>query len=296
MVDEYYGMFVTDVAKGRGVSVQDVRGGYGQGRVVSAREAVAQGMADRVGTIDQVVVHLLAQSAARGAAAVGYGPVLGFEGQGLGLQAAQEPMPTTPQAIRDHLKAPDPGGHGMDAAKVAKEPDGFLQNTHRRLHSAGNAGHTHPGLGAAAFDDDPWADDDLAFGASAQPVHHTATSDAGWDGPANETNLPNDGGSAVFGRAYAWRRPGGDAETKAGWGYIHHEVSSAGRVGAANSTGCSTGIGRLNQRVSNMTDADRQGVYRHLAAHIKDAGNEPPALSADEMTDLAVMQTVIDAI
>jgi signal peptide peptidase SppA len=59
LVDDYYGMFVSDVAKGRGVSVSDVRGGFGQGRVVGARDAIAQGMADRAGTLDSVVGELL---------------------------------------------------------------------------------------------------------------------------------------------------------------------------------------------------------------------------------------------
>lgn len=49
LVDEFYAMFVADVAKGRGVPVADVRGGFGEGRVVLAREAVQLGMADRIG-------------------------------------------------------------------------------------------------------------------------------------------------------------------------------------------------------------------------------------------------------
>lgn len=54
-VDTYYGMFVDRVAAGRGVKSQDVRDGFGQGRVVLAAAAVAQGMADRVGTLDETL-------------------------------------------------------------------------------------------------------------------------------------------------------------------------------------------------------------------------------------------------
>ncbi len=54
-VDEYYDMFVKAVARNRGVKVSDVRGGFGEGRVVGAREAVASGMADRVGTLDDAI-------------------------------------------------------------------------------------------------------------------------------------------------------------------------------------------------------------------------------------------------
>jgi signal peptide peptidase SppA len=57
-VDEYYGMFVSAVARNRGVSRSAVRGGYGEGRMVGAKEAVASGMADRVGTLDETISKL----------------------------------------------------------------------------------------------------------------------------------------------------------------------------------------------------------------------------------------------
>ena len=57
-VDEYYGMFVAAVAQGRGTTPAEVRSGFGQGRVVGAREAVRLGMADRVGTLDATLARL----------------------------------------------------------------------------------------------------------------------------------------------------------------------------------------------------------------------------------------------
>ena len=57
-VDDYYRMFVSAVAKGRGVSVSAVKGGFGQGRVVGAEEAVKLGMADRVDTLENVIRRL----------------------------------------------------------------------------------------------------------------------------------------------------------------------------------------------------------------------------------------------
>lgn len=54
-VDDYYGMFVQAVAKGRGVKADDVRAGYGEGRIVGASDAVKSGLADRVATLDQVL-------------------------------------------------------------------------------------------------------------------------------------------------------------------------------------------------------------------------------------------------
>lgn len=58
MVDGFYSMFVTDVAKGRGLPVAQVREGFGQGRMVTAQDAVKAGMADRVGTFDQTVARM----------------------------------------------------------------------------------------------------------------------------------------------------------------------------------------------------------------------------------------------
>ena len=57
-VDEAYQMFVRDVAKGRGRSVDEVRDGFGQGRMVGAREAVSLGMADRVDTLEATLSRL----------------------------------------------------------------------------------------------------------------------------------------------------------------------------------------------------------------------------------------------
>jgi signal peptide peptidase SppA len=54
-VDDYYGAFVRAVARGRGVGVQQVRDGMGQGRVLGADEALAQGMVDGVATLSDVV-------------------------------------------------------------------------------------------------------------------------------------------------------------------------------------------------------------------------------------------------
>lgn len=56
-VDHYYGLFVADVALGRGVSADAVREGFGQGRMVTSAEAVREGMADRVATLDEIIAE-----------------------------------------------------------------------------------------------------------------------------------------------------------------------------------------------------------------------------------------------
>jgi signal peptide peptidase SppA len=54
-VDTVYGMFVKAVAQQRGVSQARVRDGMGQGRSLLATDAVKAGLADRVGTLDDVL-------------------------------------------------------------------------------------------------------------------------------------------------------------------------------------------------------------------------------------------------
>lgn len=59
-VDDYYSLFVADVAAGRRVSEQQVRDGFGEGRVLPAQRALAAGMVDRVATFDEAVHQLVA--------------------------------------------------------------------------------------------------------------------------------------------------------------------------------------------------------------------------------------------
>jgi signal peptide peptidase SppA len=63
-VDRYYGMFTTAVAKGRKVSVDTVRSSW-KAKVYGAKEAVAIGMADSVGTIDDAIRRAGALAAER---------------------------------------------------------------------------------------------------------------------------------------------------------------------------------------------------------------------------------------
>jgi len=68
-VDESYGRFVDAVALHRGVRAETVRNGFGEGRVVGAEEAVALGMADRVGTLDEIITTTTEDQTAGEAAA-----------------------------------------------------------------------------------------------------------------------------------------------------------------------------------------------------------------------------------
>lgn len=60
-VKESYDAFVEAVARHRGVAPDDVRNGYGEGRVVGSQRAIRLGMADRIETLDQTVNRLFNQ-------------------------------------------------------------------------------------------------------------------------------------------------------------------------------------------------------------------------------------------
>lgn len=101
---------------------------------------------------------------------------------------------------------------------------------------------------------------------AAIPVHHTATADGTWDGPAAEAAAPND--KVVLRYMHAWVDSDGDAEAKASYRFPHHE----GHVGAAaNLAGVRNALSRLPQ--ANIPDADRAGVEAHLRAHLDDASD-----------------------
>lgn len=121
------------------------------------------------------------------------------------------------------------------------------------------------------------------------PVHHTPTSDGPFDGPANEARIPNDAPASTLRRAHAWVDPEKDASTKAAYKFIHHDVGEDGTIGAANVRGCRAIIEVLNgaRGGADIPDADRRGVWRHAAAHLRDAGVEPAELKSIERGDPA---------
>lgn len=65
-VDEYYDMFVKAVAKHRSASPAAVKDGFGQGRVLGATQAVNEKLADRVGTLDELIEKLQPRSTGTG--------------------------------------------------------------------------------------------------------------------------------------------------------------------------------------------------------------------------------------
>ena len=60
--DGWYETFTEHVARNRGVGVRAVRAGFGEGRTVGAKAALAEGMVDRVATLESVIRELRGQA------------------------------------------------------------------------------------------------------------------------------------------------------------------------------------------------------------------------------------------
>jgi capsid assembly protease len=107
IVDDLADVFVASVARNRGVSVQKVLDDFGQGTVLVGQNAIGAGLADRLGSFEQVVSELAAGKRARGVRATM--SLADWETVKLGANAANieapSPAPMTEQRRRELLNA-----------------------------------------------------------------------------------------------------------------------------------------------------------------------------------------------
>jgi hypothetical protein len=120
--------------------------------------------------------------------------------------------------------------------------------------------------------------------------HSTATSDDPWDAAEQEVKVTSPSDEAYYAEVYAWRDDEADTSVKSSYRFIHHFVGDDGGPQAASTVACSAGIGVLNGGRGGTTipDADRKGVYDHLARHLVDAGREAPALMSQDSYEAAL--------
>lgn len=108
-------------------------------------------------------------------------------------------------------------------------------------------------------------------------VHHTATENSAWDGPAAVAAMPND--DEVLEYCHAWQSAEAASEEheegdddaddqKGSYKFPHHRTKG----GPANIPACHNGLARLAG--ADIPDADRAGVRAHLQAHIDDANKK----------------------
>lgn len=116
-------------------------------------------------------------------------------------------------------------------------------------------------------------------------THDTDTSDGPWDEGPNSKRLDSPLTLAKVRAAYAWydgaREEDGELPKDAAK-FLHHEINPDGTVGPANLAACSATIGALHgaRGGTSIPEADRRGVYDHVAKHLRDAGREPAPFRA----------------
>lgn len=94
-VDEFYSMFLNDVAAGRGVTPTAVEDGFGGGRTFLAKSAKAAGMVDHIATLEDTVRRLQPRAGRQRLGAEDLGPdVLAVEPTPIPVAAAA--VPTKP--------------------------------------------------------------------------------------------------------------------------------------------------------------------------------------------------------
>jgi ATP-dependent Clp endopeptidase proteolytic subunit ClpP len=155
---------------------------------------------------------------------------------------------------------------------------GDSSHDHEHTHdNDAHHGHTHA---TAAEDRAPGrvlGEESMPIADKALPVHHTATVDEPWDGPAAVAAMPND--DEVLEYCHAWEsdeaastpHEEGDDDAddkKANYRFPHHKTKG----GPANLAACRNGLARLDG--STIPEGDKAGVKAHLQAHLDDAKDD----------------------
>jgi ATP-dependent protease ClpP protease subunit len=113
--------------------------------------------------------------------------------------------------------------------------------------------------------------------ASAIAVHHTATVDTAWDGPAAVAAMPTEYADLHY--CHAWQSADADASShtagdddaddkKSAYKFPHHKTKG----GPANLNACRNGLARLDS--ADLPEGDKAGVKKHLQAHLDDADGD----------------------
>lgn len=246
-VDTYYGMFVQAVAAGRNTSGQAVIDGFGQGRMVTAEDAVKEGMADRVATLSDTVARL--QDDQPGGAA----PTRRRRGA-----ERSEGVAVTSLA----------GGN-----KVRFFEGGATPNMLVSLPGCDPGGPNALLLPFAQGDVKVTFAADAAFAGAIAP-HSTGVIDEPWDGPGQVAALDSPVTKTRGIGMFAWFDSNGDdpdgdgyPDAKDDWKFPHHKVTD-GDPGPANVNGVRNALSRLTD--SKIPEGDKAGVRRHLQRHLDD--------------------------
>lgn len=106
---------------------------------------------------------------------------------------------------------------------------------------------------------------------NAIPPHFSPSVVKAWEPDAVLTAMPTERTIDDLRTVFAWHDPNGAPEDIESYELAHH----LGVGGEVNLRACYEGLWALNSGRIDIPEADRQGVYAHLAGHILDADREP---------------------
>lgn len=131
------------------------------------------------------------------------------------------------------------------------------------------------------------------------PVHSTSVdSSSAWDRTAQFKKMRSPATPNYYNDIFAFQLPNTKGTRKTHYTFIHHFVGSNGAAGAASGRALGNSVAVLNggRQGTVLRGAARQGVYRHIAAHYRDADREAPELKSDEDVDaIMIFKGLIDA-
>lgn len=172
-VDEFYGMFVKAVARGRGTTAKAVRSGFGQGRVFGITDAQAEGMVDGVASLEEVVKKAMRASRRQSNAAAAAGPthvpdetaaipLIGADVDAVATitdatAGAAAPAPTADEELAERVAAAEDDDAPIpepEAEAPAEEVDD-LADAKQAVADPDDEDDDEPAEDAPASDDDP---------------------------------------------------------------------------------------------------------------------------------------------
>ena len=111
-------------------------------------------------------------------------------------------------------------------------------------------------------------------------AHDTEVRRGTWDAGANVRRADSPSDEAYYSRIFAWLDPDADPTVKSSYGFPHHEVDGSGNPGAAILDALAAGVAALNgaRGGTDIDDAGRRGIWRHLAHHYAELDMEAPPL------------------
>ena len=111
-------------------------------------------------------------------------------------------------------------------------------------------------------------------------AHDTAVERGTWDAAGNVRRADSPSDEDYFSRIFAWLDPDADPTVKSSYGFPHHEVDGDGTPGAAILDALAAGVAALNgaRGGTDIAEAGRRGIWRHLAHHYEALDLEAPPL------------------